>query len=380
MPNGGELPPKGESALHPVRPDLLELLAQEARVERRAKLADDLVEADCRAAEAIEANDALHKVSVLRDPLFDEATTAYVELQVADQMVAAGKGLVAVLERVIGDGELWRRLSEAEFRFSKTKYRRRVEIAELLDQDLPSVLGALGYAPPPPAHEWATRIQSALLDAIARDSVNSDEAIAYNAAMAREQLIDFSSRLTRQVDEATRHLTEDRRELRRLRNALGRALHAGRERLIPAAIAAAITAVAFEQHAPAVTIGVGALAAGQTLLSDATQMAATAAIAKLPPHHAEQSAVETLAANASRARTCVMLLGSVRSQHRAGSRFLARRAVYAMLQDGELLDAVRRARLSELSARLMDLFEAEPFDVSSAEDLVAKVVELCPTA
>lgn len=86
--------------------------------------------------------------------------SAWVDYRLQDQLIQAAKRIIASLDQVLEDHELWRNLRGekglGELRFAPD---RALQIQEIVSHNVPAFLTALGYQPPRQRNwtEWAQR-------------------------------------------------------------------------------------------------------------------------------------------------------------------------------------------------------------------------------
>jgi hypothetical protein len=344
-------------------------------------MARELVESSNTAAAVLEIDAANDRLSAYDLPFLKEEAKLEREQYIAALMAAAGRGLLNSFQAFLHADDLWARLGHNERTLRQelvntpSPFRSRMELAELLTQHIPEILQTLGYMPPPPSEEWTDRIQNSMqrLFTVGQDDVT----FAGNSAIARHQLISFTMRLEDLVQAAEHTLEGDEKNdesrFSNLLHSLRTVITAARDRAIPTALAAGVSAaVAGVPGGPA---GMGiALLSGSvaSLLASATEAAATAWLANSGREDTPvMSASLVIKTDLGALDGCIDLMRSATDATIESIRFIIRRGVFQTLQDAA--DApvpVRDFLFEKWSRALLSRLDDETFSVDKAHQIV----------
>lgn len=152
--------------------------------------------------------------------------------ELLELMAHAGRGLVAAYRELLDEREVWESLAGGELDPHAVGLRGKLLLLEAVQQDVVALLAHLDYGEgPPPAREWAERIQEPL-KLLVHGAVPQDAATL--AAGAEHHLRQLVGRLEKLVDEAQGTSTvRDAAGTSALKSRLRRLLAAARDQVTP---------------------------------------------------------------------------------------------------------------------------------------------------
>jgi hypothetical protein len=354
--------------------------AEERAADAQARdlvLARQLVQSSNNAAAVLEVDAAHDLLSIYDLPFFQEQEKLDRDEYLQHLMASAARGLLNSFTDILDSAELWDRLASNEGSISRgvIPFQQRMELAELIGQNLPEVLLLLDYRPPPPAEQWVDLVQNSMRCLLTASPY--DASLAKNSVKARQELIFFTWRLRSLVEAAEQNLEAvrggDEPQSGAFLDSLRAILVAARKRAIPTALAAgAEAAVAGVAGGPA-GIGIAFLSGGlASLLGTATEAAATrwlggASHADIPAMPASRVVEADLGALDG----CVELMRSASGATRNDIRFIIRRGVFQTLQDAADFTVPVREFLWRWSSDLLTALDhSDDFPVGEAHQFI----------
>jgi len=184
-------------------------------------------------------------------------TASLVDARLSQQLTAARRAflrktagsVVDLLSDLALDDEFWAALNSAQDALNQLPSERLVDVQELLQSDLTSLLDLMGYTdpPPPPSDELAMEMQLAFHTVIMETDIETRPLLGRQVQHQMLQYVLRLRRLLHAVDAAT----TDRAESEALGRRLLAMLRTGARTIGPAAVAAGLTAVLFPPAAAA---------------------------------------------------------------------------------------------------------------------------------
>jgi hypothetical protein len=345
-----------------------------AAAQRRLLIAGQVMRASNRAASALDIEAAVATAEQHDHSFLDAAALRRRDAYVKQLLVKAGHGLVESLEKLTTDDDFWQELENSEIAIKgNIDFETEMTIRELTTHELPYMLTALGYNPPPEASYWTDWMQEPLRSLVDAPFTR----IPRSTALARRELTFFVWRLRYVVNRAEEELgagstaANNIRPNLGLRRRLAWMVRAGRERAIPAALGAGVAGLIAAGPFGALTGATGGAVVG--FASEATKEAAKIAVqaacaeglAMLPARsrHMDLPVGEVLSANMIWVRAYSDWLAPSASDEDFGlGRFMMRRGLFSMLQAAEELPGVFQSKLWNLARDVIDAVGEEPPD------------------
>jgi hypothetical protein len=194
----------------------------------------------------------------------DFALAAAQERHLTGLLGHAAEGLVETLSELRDDHAIWDSLgaSAADYERNPPTPRQAMLLQELLAHEIPPMLDALGYRPPPDSDHWVRQVQRPLQAMVDRPVTQPPSNLA--VVTARMELR-FLVRRLEELAERARHSDAglekvDPERPTPLRRALSATVRVGRSKALWAAIGAAAGAGALTVFAPGAGVGLALLA------------------------------------------------------------------------------------------------------------------------